>query len=75
MTPTHLAQIESQGAADEKRCCEEGTSVLKMCNALKTSLALGQIRSTAMDLRRASGTDYSQSRQALPEASFHAVEG
>jgi hypothetical protein len=62
MTPTHLAQIESQGAADEKRCCEEGTRVLKECNDLETSMAVGQIRSTAMELLCASGTDYAESQ-------------
>ena len=37
-------------------------------------MLVGQIRSTAMDLLRASGMDYSESRQALREAARHVSE-
>jgi uncharacterized membrane protein YgaE (UPF0421/DUF939 family) len=52
----------------------EATSVLKEHNDLETSVLVGQIRSTAIDLLRASGMDYSESRQALRETALHALE-
>ena len=52
----------------------EATSVLRSINDLETSVLVGQIRATAVDLLRASGMDYSESRQALREAALHALE-
>jgi len=52
----------------------EATSVLRRSNDLETSVLVGQIRATAVDLLRASGMDYSESRQALREATLHALE-
>jgi len=52
----------------------EATSVLRSINDLQTSVLVGQIRATAVDLLRASGMDYSESRQALREAALHALE-
>jgi hypothetical protein len=52
----------------------EATSVLKERSDLETSVLVGQIRATAVDLLRASGMDYSESRQALREATLHALE-
>ena len=57
-----------------KRCCEKGTRVLKERNDLETSVLIGQIQSTAMDLLRASGMEHSESREALREAARHAYE-
>src|ERR671915_934012 len=54
------------------QAAESATSVLKERNDLETSMLVGQIRSTAMDLLRASGMDYSESRQALRDAARHA---
>jgi uncharacterized membrane protein YgaE (UPF0421/DUF939 family) len=56
------------------KAAESATSVLKERNDLETSMLVGQIQSTAMDLLRASGMDYSESRQALREAASHASE-
>ena len=56
------------------QAAESATSVLKERNDLETSMLVGQIRSTAMDLLRASGMDYSESRQALREATRRASE-
>jgi hypothetical protein len=56
------------------QAAESATSVLKECNDLETSMLVGQIRSTAMDLLRASGMEYSESRQALREAACHASQ-
>ena len=57
------------------KAAESATSVLEERNDLETSMLVGQIRSTAMDLLRASGMDYSESQQALQEAARHASEG
>ena len=48
--------------------------MLKERNDLETSVLVGQIRSTAVDLLRASGMDYSESREALREVALHALE-
>jgi hypothetical protein len=39
--------------------------LLKQCNDLESNMVVGQFQSTAMNLLRASGTDYSESRQAM----------
>jgi len=52
----------------------EAASVIRSINDLETSVLVGQIRATAVDLLRASGMDYSESRQALREAALHALE-
>ena len=57
------------------KAAEGATSVLEERNDLETSMLVGQIRSTAMDLLRASGMDYSESRQALRETARHASGG
>jgi hypothetical protein len=54
------------------KAAESATSVLEERNDLETSMLVGQIRSTAMDLLRASGMDYSESQQALREVARHA---
>ena len=56
------------------QAAESATSVLKERNDLETSMLVGQIQSTAVDLLRASGMDYTESRQALREAARHAYE-
>jgi uncharacterized membrane protein YgaE (UPF0421/DUF939 family) len=56
------------------QAAESATSVLRERNDLETSMLVGQIRSTAMDLLRASGMDYTESRQALREAARHVSE-
>jgi uncharacterized membrane protein YgaE (UPF0421/DUF939 family) len=56
------------------QAAESATAVLKERNDLETSMVVGQIQSTAMDLLRASGMDYTESRQALREAARHAYE-
>jgi uncharacterized membrane protein YgaE (UPF0421/DUF939 family) len=57
------------------KATESATAALKERSDLETSVLIGQIQSTAMDLLRASGMDYSESRQALREAARHAYEG
>ena len=57
------------------KAAEGATSVLEERNDLETSMLVGQIRSTAMDLLRASGMDYSESQQALRETARHASGG
>jgi hypothetical protein len=47
----------------------EATSVLERNNDLETSVLVGQIRSTAVDLLQAAGMDSSEALQALREAS------
>ena len=53
---------------------ESATAVLKERNNLETSMVVGQIQSTAVDLLRASGMDYTESRESLREAARHAYE-
>jgi hypothetical protein len=48
---------------------EEATSALKKNNDLETSVLVGQIRSTAIDLLQAAGMDPSEALEALREAS------
>ena len=48
--------------------------MLKERNDLETSVLVGQIQSTAVDLLRASGMDYTESRQVLREAARRAYE-
>jgi uncharacterized membrane protein YgaE (UPF0421/DUF939 family) len=50
------------------KAAEGAVSVLGERNDLETSMLVGQIQSTAMDILRASGMDYSESRRALREA-------
>ena len=57
------------------KAAEGATSVLEERSDLETSMLVGQIRSTAMDLLRASGMDYSESQQALRETARHASGG
>ena len=47
----------------------EATSVLKRSNDLETSVLVGQIRSTAIDLLQAAGMDPSEALEALRETS------
>ncbi len=54
------------------QAAESATAVLKARNDLETSMVVGQIQSTAMDLLRASGMDYTEPRQALREAARQA---
>jgi hypothetical protein len=56
------------------QAAESATSVLKERNDLETSMLVGQIRCTAVDLLRASGMDHSEARQALYEVARHASE-
>ena len=56
------------------QAAESATAVLTERNDLETSMLVGQIQSTAVDLLRASGMDYTESRQALREAARHAYE-
>jgi uncharacterized membrane protein YgaE (UPF0421/DUF939 family) len=56
------------------KAAESATSVLEERNDLETTMLVGQIQSTAVDLLRASGMDYSESRRALREATNHASE-
>jgi uncharacterized membrane protein YgaE (UPF0421/DUF939 family) len=56
------------------KATESATAALKERNDLETSVLIGQIQSTAMDLLRASGMDHSESREALREAARHAYE-
>ena len=56
------------------KAAESATGVLKEHNDLETSMLVGQIQSTAMDLLRASGMEYTESREALREAALHALE-
>jgi hypothetical protein len=56
------------------QAAESATAVLKERNDLETSMVVGQIQSTAVDLLRASGMDYTESREALREAARHAYE-
>lgn len=52
---------------------EEATAVLRDRNDLDTSVMVGQIRSTAVDLLRASGMDSTAALQALREAQLNAA--
>lgn len=52
---------------------EEATAVLQERSDLQTSIMVGQIRSTAVDLLRASGMTSSESLQALHEAASRAT--
>ena len=56
------------------KAAENATAVLKDHSDLETSVLIGQIQYTAMDLLRASGMEYSESREALREAALHALE-
>jgi hypothetical protein len=47
---------------------ETATGVLATHNDLRTSMVIGQIRATAVDLLRASGLDATTARAALPPA-------
>jgi CO dehydrogenase/acetyl-CoA synthase beta subunit len=47
---------------------EEATAVLQDRSDLQTSMMVGQIRSTAVDLLRASGMDSAESLEALHDA-------
>ena len=53
---------------------EEATAVLRDRSDLQTSMMVGQIRSTAVDLLRASGMDSTESLEALHEAANRATE-
>jgi len=44
------------------------TAVLKQRNDLRTSMLVGQVRSTAVDLLRASGMDSAEALEALRKA-------
>src|SRR3712207_4348807 len=50
------------------KAAESATSALKERSDLETSMLVGQIRSTAMDLLRASGMDSTESLEALRNA-------
>jgi hypothetical protein len=52
----------------------EATAVLKDRNDLQTSMLVGQIRSTAVDLLRASGMTHAEALEALREAAHRAAE-
>ena len=54
------------------QAAESATAVLNEHNDLETSMVVGQIQSTAVDLLRASGMDHTESRHALREAARHA---
>jgi uncharacterized membrane protein YgaE (UPF0421/DUF939 family) len=56
------------------KAAEEATAALKETNDLETSVLVGQVRSTAMDLLRASGMDSNDSLHALRQAANHAWE-
>jgi uncharacterized membrane protein YgaE (UPF0421/DUF939 family) len=56
------------------KAAEEATAALKERNDLETSVLVGQVRSTAMDLLRASGMDPNDSLHALRVAACHASE-
>jgi len=56
------------------RAVEEATIVLEERHDLETSVLVGQVRSTAVDLLRASGMDPDTSLTALREAATHAPE-
>jgi uncharacterized membrane protein YgaE (UPF0421/DUF939 family) len=56
------------------KAAESATGALRESNDLETSMLVGQIQSTAMDLLRASGMEYTESREALREAALHALE-
>jgi uncharacterized membrane protein YgaE (UPF0421/DUF939 family) len=47
---------------------EQATEVLALQHDLRTTMIIGQIRATAVDLLRASGLDSSSSRDAIPAA-------
>ncbi len=53
---------------------EDATAVLQERNDLQTSMMVGQIRSTAIDLLRASGMTSADSLKALHEAAHRATE-
>ena len=46
----------------------QATEVLAMQHDLRTSMIIGQIRATAVDLLRASGLDGASAREAIPSA-------
>jgi uncharacterized membrane protein YgaE (UPF0421/DUF939 family) len=52
----------------------EATAVLQERNDLRTSMLVGQIRSTAVDLLRASGMDTPEALEALRETTSHASQ-
>ncbi|MCA1687631.1 MAG: hypothetical protein LC714_03320 [Actinobacteria bacterium] len=56
------------------QAAESATAALRERSDLETSMVVGQIQSTAVDLLRASGMDYTESREALREAARHAYE-
>lgn len=56
------------------KAAEEATAALKERSDLETSVLVGQIRSTAMDLLRASGMDPKDSLHALREVASHSSE-
>jgi hypothetical protein len=62
-----------------RKATGSATAALKERSDLETSVLIGQIQSTVMDLLRASGMasamDHSKSRRALRAAARHAYEG
>lgn len=56
------------------KAAEKATAALKESNDLETSVLVGQVRSTAVDLLRASGMDRKDSLHALRQAAHHAWE-
>ncbi|MGD0198887.1 MAG: FUSC family protein [Solirubrobacteraceae bacterium] len=67
------AQLDGTGTAEAMRsrtiaATETATGVLATHNDLRTSMVIGQIRATAVDLLRASGLDATTARAALPPA-------
>jgi uncharacterized membrane protein YgaE (UPF0421/DUF939 family) len=55
------------------KAAEEATAALKERNDLETSVLVGQVRTTAIDLLQASGMDRNDSVHALREADRHAA--
>jgi uncharacterized membrane protein YccC len=63
--------VETRGFALE--AAGGATAVLEERNDLRTSMLVGQIRSTAVDLLRASGMDTAEALEALRESTRHAT--
>jgi len=68
----HLSALDTRYFA--LKGAEEATAAPKAYNDVETSVFVGQTQSTAMDLLRASGMDYTESRQVLREAARRAYE-
>ncbi len=73
-TDALAAQLVERAAPDSARALavqasEEATAILAQQHDLRTSVIIGQIRATAVDLLRASGLDAASARGALPTAS------